>query len=210
MNSIDCLLCHCPCYYISRTIYVVRVSDYRIAGYFHGVLIFIIFVINKILHPRKFDTVGKGRQTKSHRVCTCAHNCDRTHGSIHQASLSCRQCHQLSNAGLNWKSICFCRIGDSHSQVFARWQMGHGECSLQKPRKLILEAKSCFSRIFAPLKIIRHTICQATSNPRDKLFLRTEIPSLVNQTAPTSVLDVFASPAHTSSNAVGAVWFTRL
>ena len=57
---------------------------YRIAGNFRGVLIFVIFVtdaaVTKSCTPRKFAIVGKGRQTKSRREC--AHNRDRTHGSI--------------------------------------------------------------------------------------------------------------------------------
>ena len=39
--------------------------------------------------------------------------------------------------------------------------MGRGECSPRnlEPQKLILEAESCLSRIFAPLKIIRYMVC---------------------------------------------------
>ena len=51
---------------------------YRIVGNFRGVLIFAIFVtavaITKFCTPRKFATVGKGRQAKSRR------DCDRMHG----------------------------------------------------------------------------------------------------------------------------------
>ena len=51
---------------------------YRIAGNFCGVLIFVIFVtaiaVTKFCTPRKFATVGKGRQAKSRR------DRDRTHG----------------------------------------------------------------------------------------------------------------------------------
>ena len=41
-------------------------------------------------------------------------------------------------------------------------RMGRGECSREprnlEPRKLILEAESCLSRIFAPPKITRYTV----------------------------------------------------
>ena len=60
----------------------VEVLTYRIAGNFHGLLIFVTFVTNltvtKFCTPQKFATVGKGCLEKSCREC--AHNRDRTHG----------------------------------------------------------------------------------------------------------------------------------
>ena len=58
--------------------------EYRIAGNFCGVLIFVVFMtdvaVTKFRTPRKFAIVGKGHQVKSRHAC--ANNCDRMHGSI--------------------------------------------------------------------------------------------------------------------------------
>ena len=34
----------------------------------------------------------------------------------HMASLRPVECLRLSNAALNWKSLCFCHFGDSHGR----------------------------------------------------------------------------------------------
>ena len=52
-----------------HVIIIITLITYRIAGNFRGMLIFVIFVtavaVMKFCTPRKFVTVGKGRQEKS-------------------------------------------------------------------------------------------------------------------------------------------------
>ena len=85
-------------------------NEYRLAGNFHRVLIFVIRMtdlrVTKLCTPRKFATVGKGRQAKSRHKC--AHNRDRVHGSISGISVLLT----VSSTNECRESIRFCRFGD--------------------------------------------------------------------------------------------------
>ena len=136
---------------------LVKINAYRIAGNFREGLIFVIFMtaltVMKFSIPRKFATVGKGHLVKLPWVCT------RSWSNAWHLPPTCRVSVTIQH------SIKFLYVTlTTVIGRFARWwRMGRGKCDHQEPRnlepwKLILEAKSYFSRKFIPPKITCYTV----------------------------------------------------